>query len=92
MSPARTPDSRFGRVLRANVERLLKERGSTSSALCEAMGIDRANYSRIFKTPKGPTLATLERIANSLGVTIEDLVQPPLGERIGDGQKKRKPA
>ena len=73
-------DSRLGRVLRANVERILVDRDLEPSDLYAAAGITRSSYSRLFKTPNGPQLATVEKLAAALGVTIDELLRAPLAQ------------
>lgn len=79
-------DSRLGRILRANVTRVLGDMDLKPSDLYEVAGITRSSYSRLFKTPNGPQLATVEKLASVLGVTLDELLKPPLA-REGDGDE-----
>lgn len=68
-------DSPIGVKLRKNIRIILARQGRTQSELYESMGISRSNWANYFKTENGPRLATLERIAEALGVTVPELVE-----------------
>jgi transcriptional regulator with XRE-family HTH domain len=72
----RSPDSELGAVLRHNVDLELQRLGLTTADLCERLGTTRSTYSAIYKTEKGPQLATVQRIADALGCTMQQLLMP----------------
>jgi len=43
--------------------------------VCRALGFDRAQMSNIEAGKGNPTLATIEKIAQALGVAMEELVK-----------------
>ncbi len=47
----------------------------TQGDLCRKLDVDRAYMSNIESGNKNPTLATIERIAKALGVSIEQLIK-----------------
>lgn len=71
----RTPDSAIGARLRRNIGHLLIRRGMTTSDLYNRLGLSSTRWSRIFKLPKGPRVAMLDRIAAELGVTTDELLR-----------------
>lgn len=50
-----------------------KTKGLSQQEVADKMGIDRAQYSRIETAKASPTLNSLERIAEALGVDLADL-------------------
>jgi len=73
----RTPDSRFGRIIRYNVERMLTARGLSPSAFLDGAGFCRRRFSAAMKAPHGPTLYTLEQLADLLQVPMWTLLLQP---------------
>ena len=53
-----------------NIEVLLQERGIKKSELAKMMGVNRQNINSLLNNP---TLATIEKIANALGVETWEL-------------------
>ncbi len=53
-----------------NIEVLLQERGLKKSELAKMMGVNRQNINSLLNNP---TLATIEKIANALGVETWEL-------------------
>ena len=58
-----------------NIRRIRLEKGMTQGDLCQKLDVDRAYMSNIESGKKNPTLSTIERIANSLDISIEDLMK-----------------
>lgn len=55
------------------LKEILKERSESISAFALKVGITQANMSNIVNGKSSPTLDTLERIANSLNLSITEL-------------------
>ena len=64
------PTQRLG----TNVRALRRRQGLTKALLCLMAGISRPLLDDIEKGKANPTLATLEKIAGALGVTVSDLL------------------
>lgn len=60
--------------LGANIRKFRLEKKLTQGDLCEKLGVDTAYLSNVENGNKNPTLATIERIAKALGVSIEKLM------------------
>lgn len=43
--------------------------------ICRALGVDRAYISTIESGKQNPTLATIEKIAQALGVSVDELLK-----------------
>lgn len=62
------------------IKEILKEKGLTQSELAEKMGITRIT---VVKTLAGnPTVETLQRIADAVGVNVLDLFEDTREEKI----------
>lgn len=61
--------------LGANIKRIRTEKGMSQSGLCVILKLDRAYMSNMESGKKNPTLATIEKIANALKVTVEQLIK-----------------
>lgn len=59
---------------------ILKERGLTLKEFSEISGISQPNLSNYINGNVSPTLSTLERIANSLDLDVQDLL--PRRDRV----------
>ena len=60
----------------AHVRRLRKSRGLTQALLAQTVGINPNLLGRIERGDQNPTVLTLWKIAEGLGVTLGDLVEP----------------
>lgn len=58
-----------------NIRRIRLAKGMTQGDVCGKIGADVAYLSNVESGKKNPTLATIEKIAKALGVTINDLIQ-----------------
>jgi transcriptional regulator with XRE-family HTH domain len=56
-----------------NIIRLREERGWTQQQLAEATGLKQPRVANIERSVSNPTLLTITRIANALGVRVERL-------------------
>jgi transcriptional regulator with XRE-family HTH domain len=61
------------RLVGRNVQRLRIAAGMTQARLAELMGVDRAYISGLEKGERNPTIITLWRTAEALGVRLQDL-------------------
>lgn len=58
------------------VKELLKQRGMTSKELAAKIGITDGALSQSIKEGANPSLQTLTKIANALGVSVSELFDP----------------
>jgi transcriptional regulator with XRE-family HTH domain len=74
------PDDRVltrRREVGEQIRRVRLHHNLTQLTVCERTGIDVATYSRIEQGHASPLLDTLIRIADAIGVPLEDLVRWP---------------
>ena len=67
----KTPTSKLGK----NIKRIREQKNMTQGDICRAVGLDRAQMSNIEAGKGNPTLATIEKIAQALGVTSDELLK-----------------
>ncbi len=65
------PSERFGK----NIRRIREKKDMTQGDICRACDLDRAYVSNLEAGKKNPTLATIERIAKALDVSIDKLMK-----------------
>jgi transcriptional regulator with XRE-family HTH domain len=58
-----------------NIRRIRIDKKMSQIDLCNKLKFDRAYMSNVENGNKNPTLATIERIAKALNVSLEDLVR-----------------
>ena len=63
------------------IKEVIKENGTTITALADKMGINRVNLSNMING--NPTYETLEKIATALGVNITELFDQPKNNTTG---------
>lgn len=63
-----------GRRVGANIKRLRKAQGISQEELADRARVHRTFVSQIERAVKSPTLESLEKIAQGLGVALADLV------------------
>lgn len=74
-----TVDLRFSRVLK----KLRKAKGLTQEALAQKAGVDYKYLQKLEgRDPSSPTLATLEKIAHGLEISLVDLIKVLCSEEI----------
>lgn len=56
------------------IKEVIKEKGKTITELADIMGINRVNLSNMVNG--NPTVETLNKIADALGVPVTELFQP----------------
>lgn len=59
--------------MKYRIKELCKEKGITMESLAAGIGTSQASISRIITGSGNPTIESLERIANYLGVGVADL-------------------
>lgn len=67
----KTPTVRLGK----NIRRIRGQKDMTQIDICRAVGLDRAQMSNIEAGKGNPTLATIEKIAQALGVSSDELLK-----------------
>ncbi|WP_416797703.1 helix-turn-helix domain-containing protein [Ciceribacter azotifigens] len=65
-------------VVGLNVLRIRRERSLSQEDLSLQAGVTRAYLSGLEAGRRNPTIVSLSKIANALGVTVEDLVHSPV--------------
>jgi transcriptional regulator with XRE-family HTH domain len=70
-------DDPLHRALAARIRALSARRSIVLSHLAGRAGVSDAQLWRILACQSSPTVAWLERVAETLGVTVADLVAPP---------------
>jgi transcriptional regulator with XRE-family HTH domain len=74
-----------------NMRWLRLRKGLTQAALAEQLGLSRRNIENWEQGHREPDLRTLRLLANTLGVTLDELTaDPPEPEPVGAGKRKRK--
>lgn len=63
-------------IMELRIREILESKDIKVSSLAETVGITRANMSNIVNGKSTPSLETLEKIANALGVDITELFAP----------------
>ena len=58
-----------------NIKRIRTAKGMTQGDLCRKLELDRSYMSNVENGNKNPTLATIEKIAKALGVSIDELMK-----------------
>lgn len=64
------------KLVGSNAARIRKEKGLTQEQLAERCGLSQQYLSKLERGRRNPTIVTLYEIANALGVSHVDLVQP----------------
>ena len=70
----------FGHRLRV----LLADRGMSQVELAERSGVSRQAVNNYITRGNSPSLSTAVSIARVLGVSVDDLVDKPIGELVHD--------
>ena len=58
-----------------NIRRIREQKKMSQGDICRALGFDRAQMSNIEGGKGNPTLATIEKIAQALGVASDELLK-----------------
>ena len=67
--------SESSKKLAANMRKIRTRRKMSQGDICRALGVDRAYISTIESGKQNPTLATIEKIAQALGVSVNELLK-----------------
>ncbi len=67
----KTPTYKLGK----NIKRIREQNKMSQDDICRAVGFDRAQMSNLEAGKSNPTLATIEKIAQALGVTSDKLLK-----------------
>jgi transcriptional regulator with XRE-family HTH domain len=80
------------RVIGENVRRFRLAADLSQEAVAERMGVDRAYVSALEQGTRNPTVITLDRVAEALGVKPARLLDDePAGEEVVPAKRKRAP-
>lgn len=58
-----------------NIKHIRERKKMSQEDICRALGFDRAQMSNIESRKGNPTLATIEKIAQALGVASDELLK-----------------
>ena len=67
----KTTTSKLGK----NIKRIREQKEMSQGDICRAVGLDRAQMSNIEAGRGNPTLATIEKIAQALRVSSDELLK-----------------
>ena len=67
--------TQISKKLGQNIKRIREEKGMSQGDISRVLNMDRGYISRIESGQKNPTVANLGRIANALGVSIDQLLK-----------------
>ena len=67
--------SESSKKLAANMRKIRARKKMSQGDICRALGVDRAYISTIESGKQNPTLATIEKIAHALGVSVDELLK-----------------
>lgn len=70
-------DSGTGRLIGQRIRALRRERHLTQAQLGRMAGLQRPNISRLEAGTHLPSLLSIQRVADALGVTVSDIVAMP---------------
>jgi|TARA_B100000745_G_scaffold48410_1_gene29041 transcriptional regulator with XRE-family HTH domain len=59
----------------ANLKKIRLEKKMSQGDICRALGVDRGYISNLESGKRNPTLATIKRIADALGVSVDRLLK-----------------
>ncbi|PIO97048.1 helix-turn-helix domain-containing protein [Pleomorphomonas carboxyditropha] len=75
-----------------NMRRLRGEKGISQERLANEAGVDRTYVSRLERMKENPSIGILEKIANTLGAHVSELLLEPVdGEKLMQVPAGRKP-
>jgi transcriptional regulator with XRE-family HTH domain len=58
-----------------NLKKIRTEKGISQGDICRALDMDRAYISALENGKRNPTVATLEKIAKVLGISVDQLLK-----------------
>lgn len=68
---SKTTAQKFGE----NMKKIRLEKGMSQGDICRTLGLDRAYISNVENGKQNLTISTMEKVAKSLGVSIETLLK-----------------
>lgn len=75
-----------------NMRRLRGEKGISQERLANEAGVDRTYVSRLERMKENPSIGILEKIANTLGAHVSELLRESVdGEKLKQVPAGRKP-
>ena len=66
---------KISKQLGQNMKRIRAKKGMSQSDIARALGVDRGYISNIENGKKNPTIATIQKLANALGVSANELLK-----------------
>jgi transcriptional regulator with XRE-family HTH domain len=70
------------RIVAWNIRKLRVAKGLSQEALAVDAGLDRSYIGRLERAVENPTIETLGKLADALGVRLVDLVEEPGPEEV----------
>jgi len=67
--------TKISKKLGQNIKRIREEKGMSQGDISRALNMDRGYISGVENGYRNPTITTLEKIANALGVGVDDLMK-----------------
>lgn len=58
-----------------NIKRIRTLQGMSQGDLCRALVLDRAYINNVESGKKNPTIATIQKLANALGISANELLK-----------------
>jgi len=58
-----------------NLKRIRSDKNMSQGDIARALGVDRGYISNIENGKRNPTLATIQKLANALGVSADELLK-----------------
>lgn len=74
-------------VVGLNVQRIRREQTLSQEELSFRSGVTRSYLSGLEAGRRNPTILSLAKIANAMGVTVEDLIRQPAKVSTGRSEK-----
>ena len=66
---------KISKQLGQNMKRIRSKKGMSQGDIARALEVDRGYISNIENGKKNPTIATIQKLANSLGVSADELLK-----------------
>jgi len=66
---------KISKQLGQNMKRIRAKKGMSQGDIARALEVDRGYISNIENGKKNPTLATIQKLANALGVSADELLK-----------------
>jgi len=66
---------KISKQLGQNMKRIRSKKGMSQGDIARALEVDRGYISNIENGKKNPTIATIQKLANALGVSADELLK-----------------